>query len=301
MKTTLFFFAVLFSASTYAQSWAPAGAKWHYSYIGFASGYVEIANVGDTIIAGQTCQKLQKTFNGLQFGVTPMNYVFDTTYTYENNGIVYVLEQNQWKVLYNFNATVGEHWPIAPMPDFGSCIQNSQLKVLATGTKVINAETLKYLVVDFCNPDLSSQGIQDTIIEKIGFTGSYMLPADYCLMSLDGNEGGPFRCYSDNNFNTYKPFYDEVCDFIVSTDELAAVIQIELAPNPSNGVFEIKTEKQEPLDILVYNQAGVLVSKHHFENPLANTTLQLTSQAKGIYFAHLSQGGQKGVKKLVVE
>jgi hypothetical protein len=120
-------------------------------------------------------------------------------------------------------------------------------------------------------------------------------------MSLDGNEGGPFRCYSDNNFNTYKPFYDEVCDFIVSTDELAAVIQIELTPNPSNGVFEIKTEKQEPLDILVYNQAGVLVSKHHFENPLANTTLQLTSQAKGIYFAHLSQGGQKGVKRLVVE
>jgi hypothetical protein len=51
----------------------------------------------------------------------------------------------------------------------------------------------------------------------------------------------------------------------------------------------------------VYNQAGVLVSKHHFENPLANATLQLTSQAKGIYFAHLSQGGQKGVKKLVVE
>jgi hypothetical protein len=51
----------------------------------------------------------------------------------------------------------------------------------------------------------------------------------------------------------------------------------------------------------VYNQAGVLVSKHHFENPSANATLQLCTQAKGIYFAHLGQGGQKGVKKLVVE
>ena len=302
MKSTLFFlFAVLFSAATYAQSWAPAGAKWHYSYIGFASGYVEIANVGDTFIAGQTCQKLQKTFNGLQFGVTPMNYIFDTTYTYENNGVVYVLEQSQWKVLYNFNAVVGDHWPMAPMPEFGGCTENSQLKVLATGTKVINSETLKYLVLDFCDPDLTSQGFQDTIIEKIGFTGSYMLPFDMCTMAFDGNEGGPFRCYSDNNFSTYKPFYDEVCDFIVSTDELAAVIQIELAPNPSNGIFEIKTEKQEPLDILVYNQAGVLVSKHHFENPSNNALLNLTVQAKGIYFAHLSHGGQKGVKRLVVE
>jgi hypothetical protein len=301
MKTTLFLFAVLFSAATYAQSWAPTGAKWHYTYIGFSTGYVEIANEGDTVIAGQTCQQLQKTFNGLGFGVTPETFVFDTAYTYENNGVVYVLEQNQWKTLYDFNAVVGAHWPMAPYPDFGGCTANSQLKVIATGTKVINAETLKYMVVDFCNPDLTSQGFQDTIIEKIGFTGSYMFPFDVCTMAFDGNEGGPFRCYSDNNFNTYKPFYDEACDFIVGMEELADALQIELAPNPSNGVFEIKTEKQEPLDILVYNQAGVLVSKHHFENPLANTTLQLTSQAKGIYFAHLSQGGQKGVKKLVVE
>ena len=88
MKNLLVFTFVFFCSLSFAQNWAPAGAKWHYSYIGFASGYVEIANVGDTIIAGQTCQKLQKTFNGLQFGVTPMNYIFDTTYTYENNGFV---------------------------------------------------------------------------------------------------------------------------------------------------------------------------------------------------------------------
>jgi hypothetical protein len=80
MKSTTLFLALVFSALSFAQNWAPAGAKWHYSYIGFSIGYVEIANVGDTVIAGQTCQKLQKTFNGLQFGVTPTNFVFDTTY-----------------------------------------------------------------------------------------------------------------------------------------------------------------------------------------------------------------------------
>ena len=242
MKSTILFLALFISAVSFAQNWAPAGAKWHYTYIGFSIAFVEITYVGDTIMAGQTCQKLQKTFNGLQFGVTPTNFVFDTTYTYENNGIVYVLEQNQWKTLYNFNAVVGEHWPMAPLPEFGGCTENSQLKVLATGTKVINAQTLKYLVVDFCNPDLTSQGFQDTIIEKIGFTGSYMLPFDMCTMAFDGNEGGPFRCYSDSNFATYKPFYDNECDYLVGLEENAFLRSVQIYPNPSAGQLYIETE-----------------------------------------------------------
>ena len=241
MKSTILFFALFFSSLSFAQNWAPAGAKWHYTYIGFSIAYVEIANVGDTIIAGQSCQQLQKTFNGLQFGVTPVNYIFDTTYTYESNGVVYVLEQNQWKTLYNFNAVVGDHWPMAPMPEFGGCTENSQLKVLATGTKVINAQTLKYLVVDFCNPDLSSQGFQDTIIEKIGFTGSYMLPFDMCTMAFDGNEGGPFRCYSDDNFSTYKPFYANDCEYLVGVEE-NQMLELAIYPNPSAGQLYIESE-----------------------------------------------------------
>jgi hypothetical protein len=241
MKSTILFFALFFSSLSFAQNWAPAGAKWHYTYIGFSIAYVEIANVGDTIIAGQSCQKLQKTFNGLQFGVTPVNYIFDTTYTYESNGVVYVLEQNQWKTLYNFNAVVGDHWPMAPMPEFGGCTENSQLKVLATGTKVINAQTLKYLVVDFCNPDLTSQGFQDTIIEKIGFTGSYMLPFDMCTMAFDGNEGGPFRCYSDDNFSTYKPFYANDCEYLVGVEE-NQMLELAIYPNPSAGQLYIESE-----------------------------------------------------------
>ncbi len=236
MKSTILFFALFFSSLYFAQNWAPSGAKWHYTYIGFFPGYVEISNVGDTIIAGQTCQQLQKTFNGL--GATN---IFDTSYTYENNGVVYVLEQNQWKILYNFNAAVGEFWPMAPMPDFGGCTVNSQLKVLATGTKTINAQTLKYVVVDFCNPDLTSQGFQDTIIEKIGFTGSYMLPSDFCTIQFDGNEGGPFRCYSDDNFSTYKPFYANDCEYLVGVEE-NQMLELAIFPNPSAGQLYIESE-----------------------------------------------------------
>jgi hypothetical protein len=301
MKSTILFFALFFSSLSFAQNWAPAGAKWHYTYIGFSIAYVEIANVGDTIIAGQTCQKLQKTFNGLQFGVTPVNYIFDTTYTYESNGMVYVLEQNQWKTLYNFNAVVGDHWPMAPMPEFGGCTENSQLKVLATGTKVINAQTLKYLVVDFCNPDLTSQGFQDTIIEKIGFTGSYMLPFDMCTMAFDGNEGGPFRCYSDDNFSTYKPFYANDCEYLVGVEENALASSIVIAPNPSNGLFELQSAKPEPLRVEIYNTLGQHLGSYLNTEASLAIELDLSSQTSGIYFAHVTQGAQQGLFRLMVE
>ena len=300
MKSTTFFLALFFSSLSFAQNWAPAGAKWHYTYIGFSIGYVEIANVGDTVIAGQTCQKLQKTFNGLQFGVTPTNFVFDTTYTYQSNGVVYVLEQNQWKTLYNFNAVVGEHWPMAPMPEFGGCTENSQLKVLATGTKVINAQTLKYLVVDFCNPDLTSQGFQDTIIEKIGFTGSYMLPFDMCTMAFDGNEGGPFRCYSDNNFATYKPFYDNECDYLVGVEE-NQIIELAIFPNPSSGNFTIEAPLQAGQSIELYNLNGQQVFKQVILNSGVNQTLEI-NLTPGMYLLKLmsQEGAQLASSRMVV-
>ena len=301
MKSTTLILALFFSSLSFAQNWAPAGAKWHYTYIGFSIGYVEIANVGDTVMAGQTCQKLQKTFNGLQFGVTPTNFIFDTTYTYESNGVVYVLEQNQWKTLYNFNAVVGEHWPMAPMPEFGGCTENSQLKVLATGTKVINAQTLKYLVVDFCNPDLTSQGFQDTIIEKIGFTGSYMLPFDMCTMAFDGNEGGPFRCYSDNNFATYKPFYDNECDYLVGVEE-NQIIELAIFPNPSSGNFTIEAPLQAGQSIELYNLNGQQVFKQVILNSGVNQTLEI-NLTPGMYLLKLmsQEGAQLASSRMVVE
>jgi hypothetical protein len=292
MKSKFLLFALFFSTLSFAQNWAPAGAKWHYTYIGFSSGYVEIANIGDTIIAGQTCKKLQKTFNGLQFGVTPTNYVFDTTYTYESNGVVYVLEQNQWKTLYNFNAVVGEHWPMAPMPEFGGCTVNSQLKVMATGTKVINAQTLKYLVVDFCNPDLTSQGFQDTIIEKIGFTSSYMLPFDICTMAFDGNEGGPFRCYSDDNFSTYKPFFANDCEFLVGLEE-NQMHELAIYPNPSSGEFTIEAPLEAGQVIELYDLNGQKVYTQKVTNSEFSQTLEI-DLSTGMYLLKLmSQEGKK--------
>jgi hypothetical protein len=129
---------------------------------------------------------------------------------------------------------------MAKQPVANVCPQNSRLNVLATGNKLINNETRKYLVVDFCNPDLSSLGWgQDTIVENIGFIGSYFLPYDQFDGALDANEGGPFRCYTDDNFATYAPHYNGACDYIVGMEELSGSSSFIIYPNPIQNDIHI--------------------------------------------------------------
>jgi hypothetical protein len=240
MKSLLFNLFILFSISIHAQNWSPSGANWTYSYYGFFPGYVDVLYSGDTIIDGQTSKMLTKTFHGIDWNMTLVSNVFAKDYTYENNGVVYIRYQNQWDTLYHFNAQVGDHWRMAKQPVANVCPQNSRLNVLAIGNKLINNETRKYLVVDFCNPDLSSLGWgQDTIVENIGFIGSYFLPYDQFDGAVDGNEGGPFRCYTDENFATYAPHYNGACDYIVGMEELSGSSSFIIYPNPIQNDIHI--------------------------------------------------------------
>jgi hypothetical protein len=240
MKSLLFNLFILFSISIHAQNWSPSGANWTYSYYGFFPGYVDVLYSGDTIIDGQTSKMLTKTFHGIDWNMTLVSNVFAKDYTYENNGVVYIRYQNQWDTLYHFNAQVGDHWRMAKQPVANVCPQNSRLNVLAIGNKLINNETRKYLVVDFCNPDLSSLGWgQDTIVENIGFIGSYFLPYDQFDGALDANEGGPFRCYTHENFATYAPHYNGACDYIVGMEELSGSSSFIIYPNPIQNDIHI--------------------------------------------------------------
>jgi hypothetical protein len=171
-------------------------------------------------------------------GVT--SYSIGTEYTYEANGVVYLRSQNQWDTLYNFNAQVGDSWRMAKQPFTNVATQNSRIKILATGNLTINNETRKYLVAEKCDSNNISLGwLNDTIIENIGFLHDYLLPYDQFDGAVDGNEGGPFRCYSDNNFALYKPNYLEVCDYIMETIELEGSASFQVYPNPVSDQINI--------------------------------------------------------------
>lgn len=242
MKKTITLSLILSCFSAFGQNWCDLGANWKYSYMsGFGTeGYVDISYVGDTLINTQLSQKLSKNLFAYDIPSSqPVNWFLGTECTYEDNGVVFIRYNDAWDTLYNFNAGVGETWRMAKQPFTNACDSNSTLTVLATGTTLINAIALNYQVVEFNYGGFMPSGITDTIIEKIGFTGSYLFPYDYCNSALDGHEGGPFRCYTDNFFATYQPHYIGACDY-VSLDEISAKMNIEIYPNPSSEIIRLK-------------------------------------------------------------
>jgi hypothetical protein len=297
MKTPLFILFLLFSVSFHAQNWSPSGANWKYSYEGFFPGYVDILYSGDTLIDGQSAKILSKIFTGMDWSMTVVTNFIGNEYTYENNGVILLRYQNQWDTLYNFNAQVGEHWRMAKQPSTSVCPENSRLKVLATGNKTINNELRKYVVVDFCNPDLSSLGWgQDTIVENIGFTGSYFLPYDQFDGAVDGNEGGSFRCYSHDNFATYAPHFSGACDYIVGMEEVTSTKTIfTIYPNPVGNEIHLP---------LAYASAFTHYTIYSLDGKIQRAgtmtgTIPLTHLMNGNYLLEISNPTQKKFAKVL--
>jgi hypothetical protein len=295
MKKWLFNLFALFSLSLNAQNWSPTGANWTYSYYGFFPGYVDVAYSGDTIIDGQASKILSKTFHGMDWSMNVISNPIGKEYTYENNGVVYLRYQNQWDTLYYFHAQLGDHWRMAKQPFTSVCPENSRLKVLATGNKTINNETRKYVVVDFCQPDLSSLGVQDTIVENIGFIGSYFLPYDQFDGMVDGNEGGPFRCYSHNNFANYAPHFSEACDYIVGIEEVETTSSFTIYPNPVGNEIYIPVE---------YTKAFTHYNIYSLDGALQQTgsvmeSIPFDNLSPGNYIFELDNSTQKRFAKLM--
>lgn len=264
MKTLIILIFSVISLTLFSQSWCDAGANWKYSYVNIgAAGYTEVNYIGDTLIDGQSAQKLDKHLYAYDY-IFSQNVDFNLgmEYTYENNGVVYLRYENDWDTLYNFNATIGESWRMAKQPLTNACDSNSILTVTATGTKTINSISLNYLVVDFSYPF----GYSDTIIEKIGFTGSYLLPYDACDGALDGNEGGEFRCYQDNNFTTYKPHYSGNCDFVVGIEEDALHSSLYITPNPTLSEINVVGDLSLNSDFIIKDFQGKNWQVNRFEN-----------------------------------
>jgi hypothetical protein len=286
------FILILLPIKLFAQNWAPTGAQWHYSYYGFFPAYIDISYTADTLIEGQASKILTKTYHGLGWNQSITSETFGYEYTYEDNGVVYLRYENQWDTLYNFNAQVGDSWRMARQPLTNVVPPNSRIKILATGILIINNETRKYLVAEKCDSANISLGwFNDTLIENIGFLNDYLLPYDQFDGAVDGNEGGPFRCYTDNNFTTYKPSYTEVCDYIMGTPELTANVSFQVYPNPVSDWIQIPLNYvNEYMNYSIYSSEGKKVQRGQtaeqidvFNLPAGSYTLLIENQTQVRY------------------
>lgn len=80
----------------------------------------------------------------------------------------------------------------------------------------------------------------------------------------------------------------------------ASETEIGIFPNPSDGIFQVSSISTEPMKITMLDQQGKQVAWFELDELSSNNSFDLSGQAPGVYFAHVSQGAQQWVKKLVV-
>lgn len=81
-----------------------------------------------------------------------------------------------------------------------------------------------------------------------------------------------------------------------NTDELTCTIY----PNPSQGIIKIKTASTEPVVVEVADVLGnIIIASSVMSGNTA--TIDMSGEAKGLYFVHLSAKGRVATKKIVVE
>jgi hypothetical protein len=286
MRTLVTLSLLLIRMGLQAQEWAPVGATWHYAFFQpfNTTGHVIFEVVGDTVIEGQTTRKVSRTtqyYDGFsqQYGSFERPPIF----THSDGGIVwiYVPEEAEFDTLYHLNAIPGAHWSLAALPQPVVCQPESRVEVIDTGTTMISGVPLRWLAVEMHYiEDVNEQIVPDTLVERLGFTGSYMLPHDFCNGFIDGAEGGALLCYTDAEVDFANPLFVDCENGLSSGPDLASSA-ISIYPNPGLDGFMVDRPEAQVGTWTVRDAWGRAILELNAGSALVSVDAH--SWAKGVY------------------
>ncbi len=226
MKTTILksillilgIFAVTFS---HAQVWGVPGATWHYEFDDFGQGFYTYTYSGDTIVDGFNCQKIDVelqwiiTGNGVTIPGALNQY---TEITRFSNDSVFWYRNNDFFLLYDFGASIGDQWVIHQGGNLfdPECDTTSIVSVSDTGVVTINGQDLRFIELTYVQGQYAMNG---RAIERIGVANASWHPQNLPFpgqVTCDSNIITEyffhhFRCYTDNDLGTYSTV-NEACD-----------------------------------------------------------------------------------------
>ena len=263
MRTATLLLA-LCTLAAHGQSWFNDDAEWHFAYgnLGVIIGYVHGTIGGDTILDGQEARKLELHRFASFIGSTQVyeEPVQDLVVRYADDiAWVYVPQLAAFDTLYAMNAVPGDRWQLAELPDDAPpCGPESYMEVTDTGTTMQYGPELRWLAVDIHYTSEWEHGVvHDTIVERIGTLGMYILPHDLCLAIQDGSEGGRPLCYRDTEVD-YQWDAATPCDRALGLEAGMERNGWRLHPNPATEVVRIEWPHGSPALIEVYDGQGRL-------------------------------------------
>lgn len=291
MKTLLLF--LLFSTQTFAQTWAPIGAKWTYTQSTINPNYTTFKtfeSISDTSINGQSCKILTVIENiGPGFSITYQEF------TYSDSNKVYFYKNNDWCLLYDFNAKQNDSFVLNCT--FGAVNHPVVVNVLAVDTITINGKQLKrfnYSVFDLII------GFSGFVIEGIGNIYE-MFP------TVHHTYGGPLRCYEDTILGHYKNQYynwntawQQDCDLIItSVDKPNVAENSKVFPNPFYDHLTFQFFNNLQTRVTLYDLMGKCVLDQIFTN---YATINTEHLPRSIYYYKVrSNNGTRKTGMLIKE
>lgn len=289
-RITLTLTISFFLTTLFAQNWAPVGSKWYYSNVSwgfpFSNNPRVIESIGDTIINGKSCRTIS--------GYCDCGFFTIKTYMYFENNKLFLFNDttNNFHVLYDFSAGIGETWTIVPP----NPVDSFKVIVDTVYSREINDVTYNIQYIYNLNHG-DSWEFSGEVAEGIGNITYCFFPA---YATCDPYTG-PLRCYDDTQIIKY--FGTIPCDttiYSISINEYISNNLMQIYPNPANEYITIETSDiTKEQTISIYNVQGQLLLQQPMQK--AKSEMNISNLAKGLYIIKLTTADRFAVKKFIKE
>jgi hypothetical protein len=275
MKRMVYVFLLLmFALKGIGQVWIDTGAVWHYDYWTIGSGgFLKMEYEKDTMIQGRTCQKIithDYTFGMDQWGKIFLlgKFRWPDEFTTVSGDTVFYWRNNEFYVLYNFGASIGDHWIVSVVNPGGmtdGCDDTSRVLVTDTCHVMIGGKSYRTITLEpFPN---AAVGLMGTYVERFGLISTdywnfqYMFPMGYQCDSMAHIVEWyflRFKCFQDRSFPLYKPL-PEGCEHLltIGMDEPDKQ-SFSVYPNPTIGAVYISDPMNRDKTVEVFNYQGAM-------------------------------------------
>lgn len=288
----LFFAVGLAGGAKGQQPFAPVGAKWHYTEVSMTGpeiSYTWFESVKDTIVANQSCRKII----GSSGCAWKADYLFDRNDSvfFYNNAI------QQFDLLYNFAASVGDSWTIHHPVNWGGDNDSTTLTVDSTSSITIDGVNLKVLYTRAINEGNNNWwSFKGEHIQRIG--AAYLFPV---FGACDPVPGG-LNCYQDSTIFYKKSQYD--CDYISSINAIDNK-RLSIYPNPVQELLYIDydgTILYENIVVEITDLLGKIIYKQSLLSQENSLRIETADWSKGLYLYYISSpSGSLQSGKLIIE
>ncbi|NCC74147.1 MAG: T9SS type A sorting domain-containing protein [Sphingobacteriia bacterium] len=276
------------------------GSEWYYNYNNFwIEGYVKIGYIGDTIISGQTTHILKKDLFYYDFIREEYEEIdLGAEYICSNDDSVFIYRHNRFYLLFDFSALPGDTWTV-PETFETDCDTTGVVVVVSAGYTLINGKTYRY--IDLQGESNSDWAITGRVVERIGTIENYLLPnPELCVIDLF--EGGPLRCYADDEIGLISTGISVECDYLADIVVLDKEFSAKLYPNPSTTELWLQLPENilpEQAQIELFNPTGKLLYK---VQPASRFhSIEIAHLPTGLYLMRLWDGERWRTEKVVIK